>query len=153
MQIIPAKAQDETRIKAFLSDCHLPSNDLSTAHLAHFFVTKEAGRIVGSVGLEVCGEFGLLRSLALSESLRGQGVGGQLVEHIEAYALSQQIEFLYLLTTTADRFFARIGYQTTPRESAPAALQITVEFQRICPDSGICMFKKLDTSRRENHAS
>jgi amino-acid N-acetyltransferase len=143
MKIIPARPQDQEGIQALLQACELPFEDLSAAHLGHFFVIKDQGQIVGSVGLEVCGPFGLLRSLALAETLRGQGLGLRLVEQIEAYARSQQITVLYLLTTTADRFFAHLGYQAIPRESAPAPLQATAEFQSICPASAVCMHKNL----------
>jgi amino-acid N-acetyltransferase len=143
MQIIPATVQDESGIKALLRTCELPADDLSASHLEHFFVIKDAGRIVGSVGLEVCGEYGLLRSLALTESLRGRGLGIQLAQSIEAYASSQQIKSLYLLTTTAGSFFAHLRYQVIPRENAPARLQETAEFQSICPASAVCMYKEL----------
>ena len=143
MKIIPAVPQDQKGVQALLQTCELPFEDLSPEHLAHFFVVKDQDQVVGSIGLEVRGEFGLLRSLALGQSLRGQGLGIQLVEKIEAYARSRQISAFYLLTTTADRFFAHLGYQETPRESAPAPLQETAEFQSICPASAICMYKQL----------
>ena len=143
MQIIPAASHDQDGLKTLLQACELLAGDISASHLAHFFIIKDNDQIVGSVGLEVCGDFGLLRSLSLAETLRGQGLGLRLVEHIEAYALSQQITSLYLLTTTADRFFAGIGYQEIPRENAPTPLQETAEFQSICPASAICMCKNL----------
>lgn len=143
MQITPPTAQDETGIKTLLHACELPSDDISTMHLAHFFIIKDDGNIVGSVGLEVCGRFGLLRSLAIGKPLRGKGLGTQLVHQIEDYAISRQVRHLYLLTTTADRFFARAGYQVIPRESAPTPVQETTEFQSICPDSAVCMYKNL----------
>ena len=104
---------------------------------------QDSGQIVGSVGLEICGEFGLLRSLALSESLRGQGIGEQLVGQIEEYARSKNISSIYLLTTTADQFFTHLGYQTVRRENAPAPVQDTTEFQSICPASAVCMCKQI----------
>ena len=143
MKIIPASVQTESGIKSLLGDCGLPSDDISASHLENFFVIQDSGQIVGSVGLERCGEFGLLRSLALSKSLRGQGIGTQLVEHIEEYAHSQKISTIYLLTTTADQFFTRIGYQTIAREKAPEPVKETTEFQSICPASAVCMCKQL----------
>jgi amino-acid N-acetyltransferase len=143
MEITPVFSQDLKGIQTLLRDCELPFEDLSPRHLAHFFVIKDQGQIVGSVGLEARGELGLLRSLALGQSHRGQGLGLQLVEHIETYARSRQITALYLLTTTADRFFAHLGYEILPRDSAPAPLQGTAEFQSICPDSAVCMYKSL----------
>ena len=143
MKIIPATHQDLAATQALLQACELPFGDLDANHLAHFFVIKDQDQVIGSVGLEVCEKFGLLRSLALAESLRGQGWGLKLVAQIEAYARSQQISALYLLTTTADQFFARLGYCTIPRERAPAPLQTSAEFQSICPASAVCMCKQL----------
>ena len=147
MKIVPATHQDLERLQALLQVCKLPFDDLGTSHLDHFFVIKDQDRIVGSVGLEKCGELGLLRSLAITESMRGQGLGLQLVKQIETYARSQQITALYLLTTTADQFFAYLGYQKTPRETAPAPLQKTAEFQSICPASAICMKKEISKNK------
>jgi amino-acid N-acetyltransferase len=143
MKIVPAVPKDQADIQTLLCDCELPFDDLSPEHLTHFFVVKDQGLIVGSVGLEVCDQFGLLRSLALTEALRGRGFGLQLVEQIEAYARSQKITAIYLLTTTADRFFAHLGYQEISRGSAPTPLQKTTEFQSICPASAVCMCKDL----------
>ena len=143
LQIIPATVQDESGVKSLLHICDLPSDDIKSSHMEHFFVIKDTRGIIGSVGLEMCGKFGLLRSLALAESLRGRGLGIQLVGHIEVYARSQQIPALYLLTTTADHFFARIGYQSISRGSVPAAVRETTEFQSTCPASAVCMYKKL----------
>jgi len=143
MQITLAAPNDEAGLKALLQNCDLPFYDLTPAHLTHFLVIKDEDQVVGSIGLEVCGAFGLLRSLAVAESKRGQGLGHQLIEQIETYARSQKISALYLLTTTADQYFARQGYQVAPRESAPAPLQETTEFKSICPDSAVCMYRNL----------
>jgi amino-acid N-acetyltransferase len=143
MQIVPASVQAESGIKNLLGACGLPSDDIHSSQIGNFFIIQDSGHVVGSVGLEICGEFGLMRSLTLSESLRGQGLGTQLVEHIEGYARSKKIKSIYLLTTSADQFFARLGYQITVREYAPAPLQGTTEFESICPASAVCMFKEL----------
>jgi amino-acid N-acetyltransferase len=143
MKIISASAQTESGIKSLLGDCGLPSDDINASHWDNFFIIQDSGKIVGSVGLEICGEFGLLRSLALSESQRGQGLGTQLVEHIEEYARSKKIRSIYLLTTTADQFFTHLGYQTIVRKNAPEPVQETTEFRSICPVSAVCMFKQL----------
>ena len=143
MQITPASIHNETAIKQLLQSCELPFEDINPAHMEHFFIVQNGAQINAIIGLEVCGEFGLLRSLAVTLSLRGNGLGYRLVEHIEAYARSQQISALYLLTTSADQFFGKLDYQVISRSSAPALLQATAEFQSICPDSAICMRKQL----------
>jgi amino-acid N-acetyltransferase len=47
------------------------------------------------------------------------------------------------LTTTAESFFAKHGYQRAARESAPAAIRGTREFAGICPASSTFMLRHL----------
>jgi amino-acid N-acetyltransferase len=99
--------------------------------------------LTGVVGLELKNNNALLRSLAVIEPQRGKGLATQLVREIEKYARSQQVDTLYLLTLTAERFFAKRGYRKTDRKSAPAAIQETVEFSSLCPATAVCMKKHL----------
>jgi len=142
----PALASDEAGIKATLAGCELPYKDITPDHLRHFWVMRDGPKLAGVVGLEVFEGVGLLRSLAVQEAYRGQGVGSQLTRVAEGYARSQGVKALYLLTTTAPDFFARHGYQRTDRAAAPTPLQGTAEFQSLCPDSAVCMVKELEDS-------
>jgi amino-acid N-acetyltransferase len=93
--------------------------------------------------LEILGEVGLLRSLAVSDAYRGRGIGTRLTEKAEDYARSQGIAALYLLTTTVPDYFTRLGYVRTDRDAAPGVLQDTDEFKSLCPDSAVCLVKEL----------
>lgn len=126
-------------VKRLLRDAALPTADLSDR--ITFLGMWREGRLVGVIGLEAYGDVGLLRSLAVDAGQRGTGLGGWLVDQLEAAAAGEGIETLYLLTTTAEGFFARRGYQRVPRETAPPALQATSEFSTICPASSACMCK------------
>lgn len=128
---------------ALLAAAKLPTEDLTAAHCEHFFHTGPAAAPEGLVGLEIFGEVALLRSLVIPESRRGAGAGSQLLAHAEAHARAQGVKQLYLLTTTAEGFFAKRGYARTPRETAPAAIRATREFSGICPASSAFMFKKI----------
>jgi mannose-6-phosphate isomerase-like protein (cupin superfamily) len=48
---------------------------------------------------------------------------------------------VYLLTTTAARFFERAGFATIPRDQAPLAICQTTEFRSLCPASATFMGK------------
>ena len=96
------------------------------------------------VGLELFGEVALLRSLAVASSRRGSGLGSRLVAHAERHARDQGVQSLFLLTTTAEKFFLRRGYTRIPRDEAPAAIKGTREFSGICPASSAFMVKNLD---------
>jgi amino-acid N-acetyltransferase len=86
---------------------------------------------------------GLLRSLAVAKAYRRQGLATQLVNKIEEYARSQKVATLYLLTLTAENFFSGRGYKKIDRKAAPAALQETTEFKSLCPQTAVCMKKRL----------
>jgi amino-acid N-acetyltransferase len=143
MKLEQALSSDLSAIQRLLADCQLPYTDLNYAHLQHFLVVRDGNQLAGTVGLEAGGKFGLLRSLAVSESYRQHGLGIQLTSQIEAHAVTFGVEILYLLTTTAQGFFAKRGYQLTERKAAPTVLQETSEFKSICPSSAVCMVKHL----------
>src|SRR5262245_2888860 len=97
-------------IVELLRGSDLPAEDLSAAHLEHFFACGSADAPLGIVGLEVFGSSALLRSLVVRKAGRSHGLGSALVKHIEDYARKQHVKTLYLLTTTAEVFFERLGY-------------------------------------------
>jgi amino-acid N-acetyltransferase len=139
-----AHPRSAAEIKRLLADCELPFQDLTPSHLAHFMIARDGDQIVGTVGLELLGRSGLLRSLAVAAPYRRKGIATELTRRAEAYAGSQGVGTLYLLTTTAERFFARRGYRSLARDAVPAAVQATAEFQSLCPDTAVCMSKHLD---------
>ena len=121
----------------------LPASDLTDEHLEQFFFTGPASVPTAIVGLELYGSVALLRSLVVNTDVRSAGIGTALVGHAENHARSQGVQSLYLLTTTAEPFFARRGYVRIDRAAAPAAIQSTREFANLCPASSAFMFKQL----------
>jgi amino-acid N-acetyltransferase len=132
--------------KVLLAAANLPTGDLTASHCEHFFYWGPADEPTGLVGVELFGDVALLRSLAVSADARSSGMGTALVRHIENYAASQGVRTLYLLTTTAERFFTRLGYGSVAREAAPPAIRSTPEFAGICPASSAFMSKQLQES-------
>ncbi len=80
---------------------------------------REAGQVVGVVGLQNAEGVGLLRSLAVLPSLHGQGRGGALVAAVERLAEQRGIDDLYLLTDSVPGFFALHDYLRVQRASVP----------------------------------
>lgn len=134
---------DEKGVRQLLILCGLPQEDITPEHLRHFLALKESGQVIGLVGVEVLGQFGLLRSLAVNPRYRCRGFASRLIEKAEEYAASLRIEVLYLLTLTAEGFFAKRGYQRVARNSAPSSVHGTSEFKNLCPVSAVCMVKYL----------
>ena len=96
------------------------------------------------IGLEGYGAVALLRSLAVAPAWQGRGLGAALLAHAERAARQRGVQALYLLTTTAEAFFARRGYVRLPREAAPPILRQTAEFAALCPARAACLTKALD---------
>jgi amino-acid N-acetyltransferase len=130
-------------VTRLLTEAGLPWSDLTPAHLAHFFWCGSTSAPDGIVGVELYESVALLRSLAVSASCRGRGCGTALVAQAERFAQSQGAKDIYLLTTTAERFFERLGYARVQREAAPAAIKCTQEFTTLCSSSSSLMSKRL----------
>jgi amino-acid N-acetyltransferase len=130
-------------VVALLSSAQLPSGDLTERHCEHFFYTGAADAPDGLVGLELFGDVALLRSLVVDGAQRRGGAGSRLLAHAEAHARAHGVRQLFLLTTTAEEFFARRGFVRAAREIAPPAIRATREFSGICPASSAFMFKQL----------
>ena len=133
----------ESAAKRLLVESGLPTADITATHLRHFFFCGPGPDLEGLVGLELYGEAALLRSLAVAPNRRGSGLGSRLVEHAERYARDRGVRSLYLLTTTAEAFFLRLGYVRIARDEAPADIKTTTEFSGICPTSSAFMVKNL----------
>jgi amino-acid N-acetyltransferase len=139
----PACPSDFDAIVRLLDEASLPHEDLTAGHLRHFLVLRDGDAIAGVVGMEVADDAGLLRSLAVPAARRGGGLASRLVDALEEHARSAGIRTLYLLTTTAEGFFARRGYAPADRAAVPQAIADTAEFRGICPASAACMAKAL----------
>ena len=140
-----AVSDDLAAVERLLVASSLPVIGVAEA-LPNFVVAESDGRLVGVVGLEICCEYALLRSTAVAPEWRDRGLGRQLVERIIAQAEARGICALYLLTTTADRYFPSFGFAKTTRDAVPAPVQQTAEFQSACPASATVMCLELPTS-------
>lgn len=143
LKIQMATMKDEKQIRQLLAAAGLPYDDIHT-HLHNFLVARQDDAMVGAVGLEIYGELGLLRSLVVASSSQGNGVGRMLFDTIMAYARMRRVRALYLLTTTADRFFGKLGFTVVDRNKLPEAIRKTNEFLKLCPTNAVCMTRRID---------
>jgi amino-acid N-acetyltransferase len=133
-----ARQADIASVEALLTAASLPLAGLSDA-LPGMIVAEENGRIVGTAALEVRGENALLRSVAVAPEWRSRGLGRALVSRVIADAEARGLKAVYLLTTTAERYFPSFGFTTTTRTAVPADLRATAEFCGACPESATVM--------------
>ncbi len=141
MLIAQATNQRET-IAATLLLAKLPIEDLPET-LDNFLVAIENGRLIGVIGLEIYGDYGLLRSLAVLPAHRNKGIAGKLIERLESLAGLKGLKELYLLTETAPEYFASKAFQKISRDEVPDEVKTSSEFSHVCPASAIVMKKSI----------
>ena len=137
-----ARPADTADILALLAHYHLPAAGLED-HLKTTLVARRQSRVVGSAALEVYADGALLRSVAVAPEVQGQGLGRELTGAAERMARGLDIPALYLLTTSAEAYFPKLGFERIAREDVPESVQTSVEFTSACPSSAIVMRKQL----------
>lgn len=142
MKIREATNRDLAAVETLLSSNDLPLDGVKE-NFSSFVVAEDKGKIAGAIGLETFGSVALLRSAVVSPEYRGGGIGRKLVEHLLQRAGSEGIEELFLLTTTAEKYFPRFGFARTTRSAVPAAVKASAEFQGACPDSAVVMARRI----------
>ncbi|MBI1809115.1 MAG: GNAT family N-acetyltransferase [Gemmatimonadetes bacterium] len=133
---------DLSAVLALLAEAKLPP-DGAELWIDHFIVAERDGDVVGCAGLELYGDDALLRSVATAPSVRGTGLGAQLVERAADHARAMRIADLYLLTTSAESWFTRLGFDRVPRESVPASVRQSVQFSLVTCSSATAMRRSL----------
>lgn len=143
LELTKAESKDFSQVVELLKTCDLPTDDLTEDHMSQFWLVRKESDLIATCGLELAGGYGLLRSLAVTSQARSRGIGRQLVELVEMDASTYGLKAIYLLTTGAQGYFSKQGYQQIARSEAPAAIQYTSEFATVCPDSAVCMVKMI----------
>ena len=140
MNILDASASHRDAIIRLLQSQNLPTEDLPLT-LQDFYVAMEDDNVVGLIGMERYGAFGLLRSMVVHPDYRNRHIAEKLVQLLEEKAATSGIQALYLLTETAERYFDRKGYAKIGRAEVPAEVQVSSEFSHVCPVSATVMKK------------
>ena len=135
----PARPHDLPGALDLLGRAELTQQDVAERWGHYFVVREDDGRVVGVAGLEIHGEDGLLRGVAVDEDYRGQGLAASLVEAAMERARKVNLRSIYLLTTSARDYFARHGFAECPRDEAPAAIRESWEFRSGCPSTAAFM--------------
>jgi|UniRef100_UPI00404B0A07 amino-acid N-acetyltransferase len=147
MQIRPAHTSDIKGIRQLI-DSYSPQGRLLTKEtvtlyesVQEFTVAIEGNEVVGCGALHVLWEdLAEVRTVAVIEKLRGQGVGHQILESIILRAKEIGIKRLFCLTFETE-FFGRHGFQVI--EGTPVAPEIYDELLRSY-DAGVAEFLDLE---------
>ena len=133
---------DLEKVKILLLENELPIDDIEDS-LIQLFVAKIGNNIVGVIGLEQYKTIGLLRSLAVKSEYKNQKYGRDLTGYFLEYCKDNKIQELYLLTTTAEKYFRKFDFYKINRENVPTMIKRTKQFSDICPVTAVIMKKDL----------
>jgi phosphinothricin acetyltransferase len=143
-----ARQADWPGIEALLADAGLPLAG-ARDHLGGFVVSLRGDAIVGCAAVERIGAADvLLRSVAIASAERGSGAGRALVVRTVDRAARMGAASVVLLTTTAEAFFAPLGFRRIDRVDVPASLLGSAEFSGACPSTAVIMQAALDAGSR-----
>ncbi|MFN8373330.1 MAG: GNAT family N-acetyltransferase [Anaerolineae bacterium] len=118
-------------IKPFVAEGRLLDRTLAEFEdlLPHFFVAEMEGQIVGCAALEIYSrKLAEIRSLAVSPTVQGMGVGKQLVQACVERARRHNI-YEVMAITSSEGFFVNCGFDfTLPGEKKALFYQTRDEF-------------------------
>jgi amino-acid N-acetyltransferase len=138
LNIRKAQQNDFRAIIHLLASNQLPTVDIYEKNIT-LFVGLLNNEIIATIGMENYGTVALLRSLCVKEGFKNKKYGEKMLSYLRTFCTQEKTEALYLLTTTAEHYFERYGFEKIVRNAAPLPIQTTREFQSICPNSAVVM--------------
>jgi N-acetylglutamate synthase-like GNAT family acetyltransferase len=136
-KIRPAQLHDQKNLRTLLSGFKLPLDGVEETKL--WVLQSSKGEVVGVAGLEVYGNQGLLRSVAVIKSMHNQGYGTFLANYVIGEAKKSQVQDLFLLKTTTPAFFKKLGFSEESRDKVAGSITDSVEFKSACPKTAVLM--------------
>jgi amino-acid N-acetyltransferase len=146
MVIEAASDRDLPEVRTLLARHHLPIDGVDE-YVRTMVVARDGSQIVGTAALELYADGALLRSVAVDPAQQGRQLGHQLTEAALLLAQTHGADTVFLLTTTAEKYFPKFGFEPITRADVPASVQASVEFQSACPASAVAMRKRLASDR------
>ena len=140
-KMVPGEPELRPAILALLVANDLPVVDLDESKV--LFACLNNDEVIGTGGLEFFKDCALLRSVSVKKNVQKTGLGKFIVDELEKIAKGKGINRLYLLTTTAEGFFTKLGYKTIDREELPLEIKNTTEFTSVCPSTANVLRKLL----------
>jgi amino-acid N-acetyltransferase len=141
----PASEGDLDALKRLLVGSLLPSRDVGGPR-QRFIVASENARLIGCAGLQVAGQDGLVRSMAVHWTRRNAGLGSRLHQRLLFEAVLAGVRTLYVVTTTAEDFFAGHGFRKVAAHAVPPELQASEEFTAFVPGGSTVMSRPVSAA-------
>jgi len=125
---------------AALNAASLPADDVAELGRSFFrFVVNDVP--AGFGGFELYRREALLRSIVVLAEQRGKGVGRLIVERLVMRVREAGATRAWLITDSASRYFAKLGFHAVDRATAPPAILATRQAADICATTAPLMVR------------
>src|SRR5678815_4736006 len=118
MVIQLAEQQDLPAVRRLLETQHLLLDGIDD-HVSTMVVAKRGRDVWGAAAVELYADGALLRSVVVDPAVQGEGLGHRLSEAALRIARDRGTGTAFLLTTTAERFFPKLGFEQIKRDDVP----------------------------------
>ena len=127
------------------------SHDDLFEHLQEFVVAEYDGRLVGLAALHVYqSNLAEIRSLVVSDSHQGMGIGRLLVDGCEKVATELGLEKVFALTYV-ENFFGQLDYAAVQKETLPHKIwTVCIHCEKFSNCDEVAVEKVLPRSRSEH---
>ena len=137
MKIEQSRAEDITKILSMLDSSGLTKEGVNDAK--HYVVRGDDGKIIATIGFQIWGKQGLLRSLAVDEKERNRGLGSSLVMYVLELARNLELDEVFLLTEKVGEYYLRFGFEYYNRKQVFGEVLKSAEFRGACLESAPVM--------------
>jgi hopanoid C-3 methylase len=134
LKIKLAKPNETKKVGNLLKKCNLSTEGLKE-QINNFYLAELNNGLVGSIGLEIYGKYGIIRSTAVLPQYRKKGIGAKLAKKMIDFAESRGIDEIYLKTENEEKFFSGIGFRRITPDRIPAEIKDTDMLVESCCSS------------------
>lgn len=135
-KIVSLQSKHIDEIESLLEQCGLPFADCRE-QLENFIGIFDDQRLLAVGATQSQARTALLRSIAVDPESRGQGLAQRMTRHLLESLRARKVTRVYLLTETAETYFAQFGFRSVDRNSVPEFIKATRQFALLCPaDTG-----------------
>ena len=142
LKVSKVDAFDLDKIKQLLKINELSLEDLKD-HLSNFLKIENSDGLIGVIGLEIYGNYALLRSFAVHPDYQSNGIGKSLMKRLIKKSKILDIKEIYLFTTTAEKYFVKYGFKKIELTEVNPSVKESSQFRGSCPKSATIMKKQI----------
>jgi amino-acid N-acetyltransferase len=149
----PSVFNDYLEIARLLTGSDLPVPDSNDKPVLFLVARNSHGDIVACLGWESYGHRALLRSLAVRDDHKGQGIGSSIVRAALVRLEQAGCSEFYLLTSSASDFAMRFGFEPIERSALPEAVATSCQVSSTCCAKAQCMRLQIHQTAGVNYSA